>query len=45
MFEIIICDDDSACLEQTNQFVIDWSGQITTPVSVKTMDNGDALIE
>ena len=24
MFEIVICDDDSACLEQTCQLVNDW---------------------
>ena len=36
MFEIIICDDDSACLEQTNQLVNDWIETASVPVTVKT---------
>lgn len=45
MFEIVICDDDSACLEQTCQLVNDWEAAISTPVSVKTMESGDKLLE
>lgn len=45
MFEIIICDDDSACLEQTCQLVNDWKAAISTPISVKTMESGDKLLE
>lgn len=44
MFEIIICDDDSACLEQTNQLVNDWIETASVPVTVKTIDNGDMLL-
>ena len=45
MFEIIICDDDDACLEQTCQLVNDWKAAINTPISVKTMESGDKLLE
>ena len=45
MFEIIICDDDDACLEQTCQLVNDWKAAISTPISVKTMESGDKLLE
>ena len=45
MFEIVICDDDSACLEQTCQLVNDWEAAISTPISVKTMESGDKLLE
>ena len=44
MFEIVICDDDGACLEQTNQLVTDWCATISVPVTVKTIDNGDQLL-
>lgn len=44
MFEIIICDDDSACLEQTNQLVNDWIETASVPVTAKTIDNGDMLL-
>ena len=45
MFEIVICDDDSACLEKTCQLVNDWQAAINTPISVKTMESGDKLLE
>ena len=45
MFEIVICDDDDACLEQTCQLVNDWKAAISTPISVKTMESGDKLLE
>ena len=45
MFEIVICDDDSACLEQTCQLVNDWKSAISTPIIVKTMESGDKLLE
>lgn len=45
MFEIVICDDDSACLEQTCQLVNDWKAAISTPISVKTLESGDKLLE
>ena len=44
MFEIIICDDDDACLDQTGQLVNDWCATVTAPVRVKTIDNGEELL-
>lgn len=45
MFEIIICDDDNACLCQTRQLLLDWSAESSIPVTVQTINNGDRLIE
>lgn len=45
MFEIVICDDDAACLEQTGRLVDDWCSTVSIPVTVKTIDNGDQLLE
>lgn len=45
MFEIVICDDDVECLKQTRQFVSDWTASCDIPIAIKTIDNGDGLLD